>query len=77
MKKLFSIFSLSVLLFSIFTPAFTYAFETENEAKQILTDILDETMSEFEDSHDVAVIEDVDDNISINNNTIRTLELGI
>jgi hypothetical protein len=47
-----------VLLFSTFAPAFTYATEVEEEAKQILTETLDETMSEFDESHDVAEIEE-------------------
>ena len=46
MKKLFWIFSLSMLLFSTFVPSFTYAnTESEDEAVNILTEELNNTMA--------------------------------
>ena len=67
MKKALWILSLSVLLFSTFAPFLTYASEAENEAKQILIDTLDETMSEFNEN-----IEEIEDS-SEKNKTIYQL----
>ena len=57
MKKTFWVFSLSMLLFSIFTPNFIYALEPEEEeAKEILSWALNEAMKWFDELHWVASI---------------------
>ena len=46
MKRTIWVFSLTMLLFSTFSPSFTYANEeTENEAKEILSNTLEDTMN--------------------------------
>ena len=51
MKRTIWIFSLAMLLFSIFTPSFTYATgEIENEAKEILSNTLEDTMNIYNNS---------------------------
>jgi hypothetical protein len=52
MKKNIWILVLSVLLFSTFVTNFTYATgEIENEAKEILNNTLEDTMTLFDNSH--------------------------
>jgi hypothetical protein len=58
-----------VLLFSTFAPTFTYATEAEDEAKQILTETLDETMNEFEEIDNLTMSSD---SISLMSNPIYT-----
>jgi hypothetical protein len=55
-----------VLLFFTFAPTFTYATQVEEEAKQILTDTLDETMDEFEEN-----TENIELSTNINRNEIE------
>ena len=51
MKRLFWLFNLFILLFSVFTPAFTYATEAEDEAIKILNDKLEDVMCWFKSSN--------------------------
>ena len=58
MKRRIWVFSLAMLLFSTFTPSFTYATgEVENEAKEILSNTLEDTMTLFDNSHWVASLQ--------------------
>ena len=57
MKRIIWVFSLSMLLFSIFTHSFTYATgEVEDEAIEILSYTLVDSMNTFENSHWIANI---------------------
>ena len=50
MKKLFSVFSLGVLLFSSLAPSFTYANSDIEEVSSLLNSILEETSNEFQET---------------------------
>ena len=78
MKKTIWIFSLVVLLFSTFAPSFTYATgEVKDEAIEILSNTLEDTMALFDDSHWVANLQQSEDSFNLlSNEYVVTYDLN-